>query len=536
MTNKAMVVTPQPEATEAGRDVLAGGGNAIDAAIATALVQTVVDPLMCGIAGFGSLAAYLPSKNVHTYCDFHSPAAGAVCPDMWESLIEGEARDGYGFVLKGNVNDIGYQSICVPASLKAYAEVHRDHGKLPWAELFGAAIAYAEGGWDVRPHVYTFWSEEGMMGRVGNAERIAFTPAARELYCRGDGSPKRVGDRVVNPDYGAVLRAIAKSGAEAFYQGEIADAIDADMRSHGGLLRRSDLETFGIVRNEPLSASYRNFRVTTNQAPGGGIMLLEMLGALGNFDLRALGHNSVEYVRVVAEAMKAATRDKDLFIGDPSFVDVPTERLISKEHCAEIADAIKRGAKAEVARFNAGLPSKDTTQVSIRDSEGNCVSMTHSLGMPSGVVTKGLGFMYNGCMGVFDPRPGRAGSLAPGKARFSSICPSIAFESDKPVLVIGAPGATQIAMGVLQVTLNILDFDMTMPEAVSSPRFSATSNVIDLSNRIPRSIERELAGLGYQTVRSPLSHTFAWVHGIKIKADGLEGGADPATDGMALSL
>jgi gamma-glutamyltranspeptidase / glutathione hydrolase len=131
--------------------------------------------------------------------------------------------------------------------------------------------------------------------------------------------------------------------------------------------------------------------------------------------------------------------------------------------------------------------------------------MTHSLGMPSGVITKGLGFMYNGCMGVFDPRPGRTGSLAPGKARFSSICPSIIFESDKPVLVIGAPGATRIAMGVLQATLNVLDFGMTMPEAVSSPRFSATSNVIDLSNRIPRSTERELVDLGYQTVRSPLS-------------------------------
>jgi gamma-glutamyltranspeptidase/glutathione hydrolase len=261
-----------------------------------------------------------------------------------------------------------------------------------------------------------------------------------------------------------------------------------------------------------------------------------MLGTLQNFDLAALGHNSVEYVRIVAEAMKAATRDKDLFIGDPSFVEVPTERLISKAHCTDIADAIKGGQKVDVTRFNAGLPSKETTQVSIRDAEGNCVSMTHSLGMPSGVITRGLGFMYNGCMGVFDPRPGRAGSLAPGKARFSSICPSIIFEGDKPVLVIGAPGATQIAMGVLQVALNILDFGMTMLEAVSAPRFSATSNVVDLSNRIPRSIEQELVGLGYQTARSPLSHTFAWVHGIKITPEGLEGGADPATDGMALSV
>jgi len=168
MTEKGMVVTPQPEATEAGRDILAAGGNAIDAAIATALVQAVVDPLMCGIAGFGSLAVYLPSKRVHTYYDFHSPAPEAVRPDMWESLIEGEARDGYGFVLKGKVNDIGYQSVCVPASLKAYAEAHRDHGKLAWAELFGTAIAYAGGPRTLLP---ARWIAQ-TRGRQGNQPRL----------------------------------------------------------------------------------------------------------------------------------------------------------------------------------------------------------------------------------------------------------------------------------------------------------------------------------------------------------------------------
>jgi gamma-glutamyltranspeptidase/glutathione hydrolase len=239
---------------------------------------------------------------------------------------------------------------------------------------------------------------------------------------------------------------------------------------------------------------------------------------------------------VVAEAMKGATRDKDRYIGDPAFVDVPVDRLTSKAYGAELARAIAAGDKVNVPRFNAGLPSKDTTQVSIMDGEGNCVSMTHSLGMPSGVVTKGLGFMYNGCMGVFDPRPGRAGSIAPGKSRFSSICPSIVFRDGKVHLVIGAPGATQIAMGVLQVTLNVLDFDMTMLEAVSAPRFSATSDAIDLSNRIPRAVERSLAGQGYETIRSAYSHTFGWVHGIKKGPGGLEGGADPATDGMALSV
>ena len=530
-----MVVTPQPEATEAGADILRAGGNAVDAAIACAFVQSVVDPMMCGIAGFGSLAAYLPSKRVHTYYDFHSPSPRRARPDMWEALIEGEARDGYGFVLKGAVNDIGYQSICVPASLRAFADAHGDHGLLPWSELIAPAIAYAEGGWAVRPHVCSWWSDPGTMGRVSNAERLAFTPGARELYCRPDGSPKQVGDLVRNGDYGTVLRVIARGGARAFYEGEIADAIASDMRANDALLDREDLVRYRIKRLDPLRSRYRGFEVTTNHPPGGGVMLLQMLNALEPFDLAALGHNSPDYVRVVAEAMKGATRDKDLHIGDPAFVDVPVERLTSKAYGAELARAIAAREKAEVPRFDAGLPSKDTTQVTIIDRDGNCVSMTHSLGMPSGVVTKGLGFMYNGCMGVFDPRPGRAGSIAPGKARFSSICPSIVFRDGGIHLAIGAPGATQIAMGVLQATLNVLDFDMSMSDAVAAPRFSATSNAIDVSNRIPRAVETTLRADGYDVIRSPYSYAFAWVHGIKVTEGGLEGGADPCTDGVAMA-
>src|SRR5262249_1858402 len=178
---------------------------------------------------------------------------------------------------------------------------------------------------------------------------------------------------------------------------------------------------------------------------------------------------------------------------DPKFVDVPVDRLTGKAYAAALAAEIRAERKADVPRFDGGgTPSRDTTHVSVVDAEGNCVTMTHSLGMPSGVITDGLGFMYNGCMGVFDPRPGRAGSLAPGKARFSSVVPSIVFDGERPHLVIGAPGATQIAMGVLQVLLNALDFGMTMVEAVSAPRFSATSNAIDVSNRIPRYVERDL--------------------------------------------
>jgi gamma-glutamyltranspeptidase/glutathione hydrolase len=162
--------------------------------------------------------------------------------------------------------------------------------------------------------------------------------------------------------------------------------------------------------------------------------------------------------------------------------------------------------------------------------------MTHSLGMPSGVITDGLGFFYNGCMAVFDPRPGRAGSIAPGKARFTSVCPSIIFRDGKPYVVIGAPGATQIAMGVLQAILNVLDFGMTMTEAVSAPRFSSTSNAIDVSNRIIHGTTQKLEAEGYEVIRSPQTFGFAAVHGIRIDGDRLDGGADPGHDGIALAV
>lgn len=532
----AMIVAAQAEAAEAGALILQAGGNAVDAAVACALVQGVVDPLMTGIAGFGSASIYFPEKGFHKYLDFHAPAPAAALPDMWQDLIQGEARDGYGFLLKGKVNDIGYQSICVPASLKAYYEAHAKFGVLPWREVVEPAIGWADRGWMVRPHVELFWSDPGTMGRASVMERLKFTSSGRSLYCRTDGLPKRVGDLVRNPEYAETLRLIAEGGSDVFYKGELGQRIATDMRKHGGLITAEDLAAYEPQWLDPLRGTYRGFDVTTNNPPGGGLMLIEMLNILEHFNLADIGHNTAEYIRIVCEAMKRATADKDSSIGDPGFVEVPVEHLASKEYAAAVAKDIIARNKADVPRFNSGFPSKDTTHVSVVDRDGNCVSMTHSLGMPSGVITDGLGFFYNGCMAVFDPRPGRAGSIAPGKARFTSVCPSIIFRSGKPYLVIGAPGATQIAMGVLQAILNVIDFGMTMTEAVSAPRFSATSNAIDVTNRIIHGTTRQLEAEGYEVVRS--AHTFgvAAVHGIRIEGDKLDGGADPGHDGIALGI
>ncbi|MEL6999630.1 MAG: gamma-glutamyltransferase, partial [Pseudomonadota bacterium] len=497
-------------------------------------IDGVAATQMCGIAGFGNCQIYDPKRAIHTCIDFHGKTPLAATPDMWLDRLEGETRDGFGFVLRDNVNDIGYQSVTTPGSLKAYFEAATEFGSMDWADIVAPAIAQAEQGFIIRPHVHFWWTFGANLGRVSNVDRCAFSSTGRSAFLHADGSPKGIGEHVANPDMARTLALIAREGADVFYTGEIAQQIDADFRENGGLLSATDLAEYHTTRTDPMRGSYRGNDIATNHPPGGGIMLLEMLNILENFDLATLGHNSTDYIRTVCEAMKAATADKDAHVGDPAFVEIP-EFLTQKDYAAGLADRIRGGEKMRVTRL--GLPeSKDTTHVAVVDKDGMCVTMTHSLGMPSGVITDGLGFMYNGCMGVFDPRPGRAGSIAPGKSRFSSLCPTMVFRDGQPRVVIGAPGGTQIAMGVLQAILNVLDFDMPIDRAVAAPRFSSTSDAIDITNRIPGYLLEPLQADGYEVIRSPLTFGIAAVHGIRIDDGVLTGGADPGHDGVALGV
>lgn len=339
---------------------------------------------------------------------------------------------------------------------------------------------------------------------------------------------------VRNPELARTLGIIARDGAEAFYSGDIGRRIVTDMRAHGGLLTEQDLTGYRLRIGAPVTITFRGYDVALTDPPTGGVVIGEMLRILERFDLAALGHNSPDYIRIVAEAMKIAGLDKDRYIGDPDFVAVPVERLLSDAYADQCAAGIRRGDKASLVL--AGADSKDTTHVSCIDSTGLTVSLTHTLGVPSGVIPPGTGFMLNGAMNWYDPRPDRALSIAPGKRRYSSMSPTIVHRDGQPVLSIGAPGGAWITVAVLQVLLNILEFGMGVQEAVSAPRFSATSNTIDISNRIPRGTQTALEAQGYPVRRSYMSYAFAGVHAIS-RFDGvLEGGADPQRDGYAASV
>jgi gamma-glutamyltranspeptidase/glutathione hydrolase len=528
-----MIVAAQPEAVEAGAEILARGGNAIDAAIATAFVQGVADPQMCGIGGFGSMHIYMPGRGVHEVLEFYGRAPLAATPDMWTDQLVGQSRDGFAFLLKGGKSEMGHLATCTPGSVKGYAEALRRYGTFDWADAMAPAITLAHQGVMIRPHMHWMWSQDQSgSGQVNTEDKLRHSATGRALYFRPDGSLKRPGDRLHNPDLARTLERLAAGGPELFYHGALAREFAADFKAHGGLLTEADFAAYELSVASPIWASYRGHDIATTPPPASGMAMLQLLQILENFDLRAMGHNSAAYIRVLAEAMKRMTIDKDRFMGDPAYVDVPVERLISKTHCAALADEIKRGERASVKRLDRS--ERDTTHISVIDGDGNAVSMTHSLGSPSGAITEGMGFMWNGLMSRFDPRPGRAASIAPGKRRASSAAPSIVFRGGKPFMVLGAPGGSYIAPAVAQGILNVIDFDMSMLEAVCAPRIVAVSDSIDVSNRVLRRVTDTLTEQGYDIKRSWQSYAFAALHGIRIDDGMPQGGADPQRDGMAL--
>lgn len=529
--HRAMIVAPQPDAVEAGADVLAAGGTAIDALLACALMQGVIDPLMCGVGGLGVLQVMDPATGRHEVIEGLSTVPAAATPGMWADRFRGVCADGYGYMVEGAVNELGAAAVTTPGILRVFEAAHRDYGALPWAGLFGPAIARARAGWAIRPHVHAMMTmDESAYGRASYLAKLDHTAEGRALYTDG-GAPKRIGATVRNPALAATLETLAEHGAAAFYEGPLARLMAENSAAGGGLLTEADLAGFRVRRGPALSVPYRGRTIAVPPPPAGGIVVAEILRVLERFDLVALGHNGAEYIRVLVEAMKIAGRDRVRHVGDPDLLPPPLERLLSDAYADACAAAIRAGDKAGMDGPEVEAPG--TTTVSCWDAQGMVATLTHTLGTPSGVIPPGTGFMLNGAMNWYDPRPGRPGSIAPGKRRFSSMAPTLVLEDGRPVLTIGAPGGAWIGVAIAQGLVNALDWGMTMQEAVMAPRVSATTDVIDISNRIPRRTEAALGLMGYEVRRSPASYAFAGLHGIAGWDGTLEGGADPQRDGYA---
>ncbi|MFN8482686.1 MAG: gamma-glutamyltransferase [Anaerolineae bacterium] len=532
-----LVVAPQPLAVEVGAAVLADGGNALDAALTAAFVQGVTDPQECGIGGFGSLLYWDAATQRHAALQFHSRAGALATPDVWADRALEEYRTGFGFRLEGFENDVGWQAVATPGAVAGFGAAHRRWGSRPWADLLAPAIALAESGFTLSPHLADAWWHNAEFGFAPPTWRLTHTPAAAAIFTTDGATPYRTGDTLVQRDYARSLRRIAEDGADEFYTGQMGQALGRAIRGHGGFVTQDDLAAYQVRERAPVVGVYRGLTIVSDPLPAGGPTLIQMLNALGHFDLASLGHNSPRYIDLVSRVMQWAFADWTTRLGDPEFTADVTDEIMSPAYAAEAAQRIRDGARFAVPRLQPPEP-KDTTHINVVDRWGNIVSLTHSLGFSSGVVVDGLGFQLNNAMNCFHPLPGRANSIAPGKARLTGMCPTLVYRDGQPVIAIGAPGGTQIITGVLQVLLNIVDFGMPPVEAVGAPRFDAQSEVIDAQARIPLATLRALETMGHAVCREPYSYgSFGLVHvAQRDPATGMwRGAADPGGDGMALS-
>ncbi len=523
---KGVVVCPQPRAADVGAEVLQRGGNAFDAAVATAFAQMVNDPFMCGIGGMGTLHYYRADVGHSGMIDFYNRAGARVRPDMWEKDCKGRTPiSGYS-LFDDYRSEIGYTSIMTPCTPAGLGLFHEQHGTLPWSDLIAPAIAQAEDGIVVTPHAASVWTRYWQPGIPDGMTRIRKTAECARVYLHPEGRFYEVGEVMRLPDYARTLDRLARGGWREFHHGSLGDEVARDLETNGSYVTRADIAAYQPDQGPPLEGSYRGYVVRSNPPPGSGATIIQMLQILEHFDLNQLNHSSERHIDLVARAMAAAHVDRNAYLGDPRFADVPTDMLISKARAMYWANRIENGdfwGNEELS------PPSCTTHLCAMDDQGNAVSLTHTLGTASGVVTPGLGFNYNNSMKLFDPVPGRRNSMAPGKARTTGMVPTMLLKDGKPVLVAGAPGGSVIISATLQGILNIVDFGMSPVEAVTVPRIHCEGRGIHAEATIQRSVIEKLRSMGHRVFHSP--HSFEPImsraHVISTIGGQMRGGSDP---------
>lgn len=537
---QSAIVAPQPLAVEEGAKVLMQGGNAIDAAVTAAFVQAIIDPQMCGIGGYALVNLHIntptdSSQQNSVGLDAPALAGSKTAPDMWEDRLLRPNPDGWGYFLRDKVNDLGYTSICTPGWVKGMSAILERYGTWSWADVMAPAIRIAEEGWTVSEQQAARWRRPRTYPESSSLlDYIKANPEASRIYLHESGSPYEVGQTLRNPDYAATLRHLAAHGPEDFYHGELAERMSADLAANGAAVTADDLAAYQLREEMLVTGTYRDYTITSAAPPHGGATLIAILNILEGYDLARMGHNSPDYLYTLGMAMKAAFADRNPFMADPNFSQIPTEWMMSKERAAHWRAHIDRNEPIEVSFAATGHP--DTTHVTAVDSSGNCIALTHSLGSSSGVITPGLGFMYNNSMVNFHPISGHRNSIAPRKGRTTGMAPTIVYKDNKPVLVLGAPGATRIITSIVQVIANILDFGMTAQEATHAPRIDCQTGPIRAHLRIPNYVCDEVRKR-HPVVHIPQSHGgFGLVHAITIDpaTGALAGGADSGADGMPL--
>ncbi|MFH1382177.1 MAG: gamma-glutamyltransferase [Chloroflexota bacterium] len=528
---KGVVVAPQARAVEAGARALETGGNAFDAAIATAFMQMVVDPFMGSPGGMGTANVYVAATRENTIIDFHARAGSKARPDMWMKDFKGYSTVKWYSMFDDDRSQMGHTCVMTPGTIAGLSEIHRSYGTMPWGDLIEPAIKMARDGFKVPAHLTRFLDSPGEAGVVDAITKLKANPACGRIYLGKDSKFLQVGALLRNKDMAKTLEILAKEGPDALYHGTLARAIVKDFKANKGYITEQDLASYKPRRNTPLMTTYRGYKITSNLPPGGGPGVIELLNILEGFPLGKLDHNGPEHLNILIRAMQVMYGDRSKYLGDPDFVKVPLDRIfLSKEYAKKKQQAIKEGRVRPPKNVGG---EGGTTNLCVIDAANNVIDITHTIGNSSGVVTPGLGFMYNNSMKFFHVEPGRANSIAPGKARTTGMCPTIVFKGGKPVFTAGAPGGAIIITSVLQSICNLIDFGMTAVEAVSAPRIHCQGAVVFADTTIRSDTCEALRKMGHH-VEQQMVGSFPQV--ARIRADGsLDGGSDPRAEYVGIA-
>jgi len=521
----AMVVSAHGAASRIGMDVLKAGGNAADAAIAVSFALAVLRPQSTGIGGGGFMLWHPAPKGETIVLDFRERAPLRAHRDMY-------VRDGQVIPERSLV---GHRAVAVPGLVAGMSYLHEDAGTRPWDELIAPALRLAREGFTVYPEL----ARALQRGR----SVLARNPAMKRVFFDRDRT-LREGERLVQSDLARTLETIADRGRAGFYAGPVADAIVEDMERNQGLIGREDFRAYRVKIHRPLRGRYRGVDVVSMPPPSsGGTHLIQMLNVLSGFDLQAFGFKSPQASHLMIEAMRQAYADRAHFLGDPAYVDVPLNVLLSDEYAAAIRARIDKEQAGDSSRTTPGPPKggESTTHFCIVDPTGNVVSSTQTVNyrFGAGVMAEGTGVVLNNEMDDFSIQPGvpnvyglvggEANAIAPGKTPLSSMSPTIVFREREPWLVLGSPGGSRIITTVLQTIMNRIDYKRNLFDAVAEGRLHhqwLPDKVFVERGLYPRATLDALSRMGHHIELQ--ERGFGDVQAIEIGADGvLVGVSDP---------
>lgn len=523
--SRGMVVTNHPLASAAGAEMLAAGGNAIDAAIAALFTLSVVEAMMVGVLG-GGIAHIRLANGTHLVLDGMSTAPLATGPTTYTP--DPTAAPGTMDTI-GRSNVVGPTAVAVPGALLGWCEALRRFGTFSLADVIEPAIQHASRGFRVTPYLQECVTEA--------SADLARDAEIAKLYLPY-GMPIQPGTRLVTGDYAETLRSIAREGPDILYGGELGRHCAEHMAQEGGFLALGDLTGYRTVDREPLRGLYRSHEIVGPPPPCfGSLHIIQMLNIMEGYDIGALGFATSDMLHLLAEVLKIAFADRAAATADPAFVHVPVDKLLSKDYAAECRARITMDRPRSCSAGAASSEGAHTTHLTVADRLGNVVASTQTIRSSFGAryIVPGTGMIPNNYMCEFDPRPGRASSVAPGKRVTSSMSPTIVLRDGRLRYAIGLPGGLQIFPTVMQVLSNLIDHGMNVQEAVEAPRLWTRGYGVKVEASVPEGVLAALCDRGHNVaaVNSVGSGTSA----IQFDADGtMTGAACWRGDGMPIGL